>query len=75
MLLLSPPASAAALAGQGDAPPDLALVMTAREQCLELLDVVPVGRDGETVELHAWYEAHLFNATEQAPQAKSVNPH
>jgi hypothetical protein len=22
--------------------------------------VVPVHRDGNTVELHAWYEAHLF---------------
>jgi hypothetical protein len=29
--------------------------------------VVPVQRDGNTVELHAWYEAHLFPAA-QRPQ-------
>lgn len=27
---------------------------------LRLLCVVPVSRDGKTVELHAWYEQHLF---------------
>jgi hypothetical protein len=36
--------------------------------------VVSITRDGDTVELHAWYEAHLFNATEQAPQSKNVTP-
>jgi hypothetical protein len=29
--------------------------------------VVPVQRDGNTVELHAWYEAHLFPPV-QGPQ-------
>jgi hypothetical protein len=27
---------------------------------LRLLCVVPISRDGNTVELHAWYERHLF---------------
>lgn len=27
---------------------------------LRLLCVAPVNRDGTTVELHAWYEQHLF---------------
>lgn len=36
--------------------------------------VVPIARDGDTVELHARYEAHLFNATDQAPQAKPLPP-
>jgi hypothetical protein len=36
--------------------------------------VVPVVRDGDTVELHAWYEAHLFNSTEPAPKSKPVPP-
>ena len=35
--------------------------------------VVPITRDGNTVELHAWYEAHIFNPTEQAPRAKKAS--
>lgn len=27
---------------------------------LRLLCVVPISKDGNTVELHAWYEQHLF---------------
>jgi hypothetical protein len=32
--------------------------------------VVPITRDGTTVELHAWYEAHLFPKI-QGPQAEA----
>jgi hypothetical protein len=34
---------------------------------LRMRCVVPVQRDGNTVELHAWYEAHLFPPV-QEPQ-------
>jgi hypothetical protein len=27
---------------------------------LKLLSVVPINKDGTTVELHGWYEQHLF---------------
>jgi hypothetical protein len=37
--------------------------------------VVPINRDGDTLELHAWYEAHIFNATDQAPQSTSTSAH
>ncbi len=30
--------------------------------------VVPFQKDGTTVELHAWYDVHVFPATPQAPQ-------
>jgi hypothetical protein len=29
--------------------------------------VVPIQRDGNTVELHAWYDAHVFPPTPEAP--------
>lgn len=28
---------------------------------LRLVCIVPIDRDGDTVELHAWYEQHIFN--------------
>ncbi len=31
--------------------------------------VIPVQRDGDTVELHAWYDAHVFAAL-QGPKPK-----
>lgn len=34
---------------------------------LHMRCVVPIQRDGNTVELHAWYDAHLFPAI-QGPQ-------
>jgi hypothetical protein len=36
---------------------------------LRLRFVVPISRDGNTVELHGFYEAHVFPAAAQAPQA------
>jgi hypothetical protein len=35
---------------------------------LRLKCVVPISRDGTTVELHAWYEVHLLPPTALAPQ-------
>jgi len=34
---------------------------------LRLRCVVPVSKDGETVELHAWYDGHLFPPTPVGP--------
>jgi hypothetical protein len=34
---------------------------------LHMRCVVPIQKDGDTMELHAWYDAHLFPAT-QEPQ-------
>jgi hypothetical protein len=36
---------------------------------LRLRFVVPISRDGNTVELHGFYEAHVFPAAAQAPHA------
>ena len=39
---------------------------------LRLLCVVPISKDGNTVELHAWYTAHLFPDTSPlAPKPES----
>ena len=38
---------------------------------LRMRCVVPIQRDGDTVELHAWYDAHLFPAL-QGPMPESV---
>jgi hypothetical protein len=35
---------------------------------LRLTCVVPINRDGTTVELHAWYECHVFPPTAEAPR-------
>ena len=35
---------------------------------LHLKCVVPIDRDGTTVELHAWYEVHLLPPTPGGPQ-------
>ena len=37
---------------------------------LRLKCVVPIQRDGTTVELHAWYEAHVFPPSALAPTGK-----
>lgn len=38
---------------------------------LHLRCVVPIQRAGDTVELHAWYEAHLFpDVSGQKPEVK-----
>jgi hypothetical protein len=36
---------------------------------LHLKCIIPICRDGNTVELNAWYEAHLFPPTAEAPKA------
>ena len=35
---------------------------------LNLRFIVPIIKNGDTIELHAWYDAHLFPSTPQAPQ-------
>lgn len=40
---------------------------------LRMRCVVPVQRDGNTVELHAWYDAHLFPAF-QRPKPEGQQP-
>lgn len=61
---------------QGHPPPDLPVYLSQtvadwfrRKPGLRLKCVVPVCRDGDTVELHAWYESHLFDPTHLGPQA------
>ena len=41
---------------------------------LRLKCVVPIGYDGNTVEMHAWYEAHVFAPTAAAPRGKTEKP-
>jgi hypothetical protein len=36
---------------------------------LRLVCVVPISKDGKTVELHAWYEQHLF--PDRSPLARN----
>jgi hypothetical protein len=52
-----------------DVPDDLAVYLSQsltewfrQRPHLHLRCLVPVQRDGDTVELHAWYDAHLFPA-------------
>jgi hypothetical protein len=40
---------------------------------LRLRFIVPIQRDGDTVELHAWYDAHLFPAV-QGPRPEAHEP-
>ena len=41
---------------------------------LHMRCVVPIQRDGDTVELHAWYDAHVFpNIQGPKPQSKKPN--
>jgi hypothetical protein len=35
---------------------------------LRLTCVVPISRDGTTVELHGWYECHVFPPAPEAPK-------
>jgi hypothetical protein len=53
----------AAAAAPADLPVYLSLTLTdwfRQRPQLRLTTVVPVCRDGATVELHAWYELHVF---------------
>lgn len=40
---------------------------------LHMRCVVPIQRDGNTVELHGWYDAHLFQPI-QGPQPEGQQP-
>jgi hypothetical protein len=60
--------------GRQDLPDDLPLYLSQavtewfrRRPHLHMRCVVPIQRDGNTVELHAWYEAHVFEQI-QGPQ-------
>jgi hypothetical protein len=35
---------------------------------LRMRSIVPITRNGDTVELHAWFEAHVFPPTSVGPQ-------
>jgi hypothetical protein len=41
---------------------------------LRLRCVTPINRDGNTVELHAWYEVHVLPATPLGPQPEETKP-
>jgi hypothetical protein len=54
-------------AGRVNLPDDLAMYLSQtlsewfrQRPQLRMRCVVPVNRDGNTVELHAWYDAHVF---------------
>jgi hypothetical protein len=36
--------------------------------------IVPINREGSTVELHAWFEVHLLPSAPQAPQPGGPQP-
>jgi hypothetical protein len=63
-------------AGNGNLPDDLPIFLSQaltdwfrQRPHLHLHCVVPIQQDGNTVELHAWYDAHLFPPT-QGPRPK-----
>ena len=65
------------VAGNHDLPQDLALYLSQslsdwfrQRPQLQMRCVVPICKDGTTVELHAWYDAHVF-PTIQGPQAEA----
>lgn len=37
---------------------------------LHVRSVVPISRDGDTVELHAWFDAHVFAPPTTSPRAR-----
>jgi hypothetical protein len=41
---------------------------------LRLRCVVPVSRGGDTAELHAWYDTHVFPPTPEGPQPTGHGP-
>jgi hypothetical protein len=64
-------------AGHGEPPDDLALFLSQsltewfrQRPHLRMRCVVPINREGRTVELHAWYDAHLFPLM-QGPQPEA----
>jgi hypothetical protein len=64
-------------AGAHDLPDDLAVYLSQaltewfrHRPHLRMRCVVPITRGGMTIELHAWYDAHLF-PTLQGPQPES----
>jgi hypothetical protein len=65
-------------AGAHDLPGDIAVYLSQaltdwfrHRPHLRMRCVVPIHREGTTVELHAWYDAHLFPVL-QGPQADSA---
>jgi hypothetical protein len=66
--------------GRQNLPDDLAVYLSRalsdwfrQRPHLRMRCVVPVQRDGDTVELHAWYEAHLFPPL-QGPKPDEPGP-
>jgi hypothetical protein len=64
-------------AGHQELPDDLAVYLSQalshwfrQRPQLHMRCVVPIQKDGNTVELHAWYDAHLFPAL-QGPEPES----
>lgn len=67
-------------AGRQDLPDDLAVYLSLsvaewfrQRPNFRLRCVVPISKDGTTVELHAWYDAHLFPAY-VGPQPEEHRP-
>ena len=63
----------------GHAPPDLPVYLAQvlsdwfrNKPGLRLTSVTPICKDGNTVELYGWYEAHIFPSTTSAPQGREV---
>jgi hypothetical protein len=59
---------------KGTVPNDLACTCRSRSPnwfrerpTFRLRSVVPISRDGNTVELHAWFDAHMFPPTSASP--------
>lgn len=68
------------VAGRQNLPDDLAVYLSSaladwfrQRPQLRMRFVVPISRDGTTVELHAWYEAHVFPPA-QGPRAEEQGP-
>jgi hypothetical protein len=64
-------------AGKHDLPQDIGVYLSQaladwfrQRPHLRMRCVVPITRDGTTMELHAWYEAHLFPMI-QGPHAET----
>ena len=68
------------VAGRQNLPDDLAVYLSSaladwfrQRPQLRMRCVVPINRDGTTVELHAWYEAHVFPPA-QGPRPEEQGP-
>jgi hypothetical protein len=68
------------VAGRQDLPDDLPVYLSSvlaewfrQRPQLRMRCVVPINQDGCTVELHAWYEAHVFPPA-QGPRPEEEQP-